>query len=137
MEKNILSPTEPTATLEKEKTASSNTKVAATTDQLYLLSALVQKEEVMELLKKIVSSKAEIIKDESLGMKTLAYPINKHKELILLSIFFTAEPDKVIAIEKELHVEEKIERYLITTWDDELPKEDAHTFRKNTRRKES
>ena len=100
----------------KEKTTSTEIKVAAVTGQLYLLSALVQKEETLKLLKKVVSSKAEIVKEENLGKKTLAYPINKHSELILLSIFFTAEPTNLIAIEKELHVEEEIERYLVTSW---------------------
>lgn len=119
----------------KEKTTSTEIKVAAVTGQLYLLSALVQKEETLKLLKKVVSSKAEIVKEENLGKKTLAYPINKHSELTLLSIFFTAEPTNLIAIEKELHVEEEIERYLVTSWSAELPKEDEHTFRRNYSRK--
>ena len=111
----------------KNKTTTIDTKVATAVGQLYLLSALVQKEGVMELLKKVVSSKAKISREENLGKKTLAYPINKHKELTLLSIFFVAEPKNVQAIEKELHLEEEIERYLITSWSAELPKEGAHS----------
>lgn len=134
MAKEILSPSSPKATAVKEKTTSNNAESSTNVDQLYLLSALVQKDEVMELLKKIVSSKGEIVKDENLGKKTLAYSINKHSELTLLSIFFNAAPAKVTKIEKELYVEETIERYLITTWSAELPKEGEHTFQRNPKK---
>lgn len=118
----------------KEKTTSANTNSTTAVGRLYLLSALAQKEEAMELLKKIVLPRAQIVRDENLGKKTLAYSINKHSELILLSIFFNAESAKVTEIDKELSVEEGIERYLITTWSAELPKEGEHTFQRNSKR---
>lgn len=94
-----------------------------TNGQLYLLSALVQKDSSLKTLEGIISTKGKIAKAESLGSKTLAFPINKHRELTLVSIFFTAEPSDIPGLEKELAVEEEVERHLMTTWRGDMNRE--------------
>ncbi|MEX1123876.1 MAG: 30S ribosomal protein S6 [Patescibacteria group bacterium] len=107
----------------KDKTATSDIEVAAVAGNLYLLSALVQKDESLETIKKYLEGKAEVVKAENLGRKTLAYKINKHSELTLVSIFFTAQPEIIPGLEKELALEEQAERFLITTWRGEVTNE--------------
>lgn len=91
--------------------------------QLYLLSALVQKDSSLKTLEGIVSAKGQITKAESLGIKSLTFPINKHRELVLVSIFFTTEPGIIPGLDKELAVEEEVERHLITTWRGDINRE--------------
>lgn len=98
-------------------------EVAAAADQLYLLSLLVQDEKALATVKDYLKDRVKILKDENLGVKTLAYPINKHKELTLISIFFTANSDVVGPIERELKLEEEVERFLLTTWRGDINKE--------------
>ncbi|MEX1051849.1 MAG: 30S ribosomal protein S6 [Patescibacteria group bacterium] len=95
----------------------------AAAEQLYLLSALVQNETSLKTIETLVSAKGKVAKAESLGVKTLAFPINKHRELTLVSVFFTTEPTAISALEKELKVEDEIERYLITTWRGDMNRE--------------
>lgn len=107
----------------KEKTASENFDVATAAGNLYLVSALAQDEAALKTLTTHLDGKAKVAKAESLGKKTLAYPINKHKELYLLSVFFTAEPNEIPGLEKELSHEDEIERFLVTTWRGDINKE--------------
>ncbi len=91
--------------------------------QLYLLSALVQKEASLKTIESLVAEHAKVAKAESLGAKQLAFSINKHRELTLVSVFFHAEPGIIPQLEKELKTEDEVERYLITTWRGDINKE--------------
>ncbi len=108
---------------EAPKTETTPVVAPPTDGQLYLLSALVQKDSFLKTLEGIVGNTGKIAKAESLGSKTLAFPINKHNELTLVSIFFTAEPGDIPGLDKELAVEEEIERHLITTWRGDINRE--------------
>ncbi len=93
------------------------TETPTKAEQLYLLSALIKNEAeldgIVEYLKKF---DVKIKKSESLGPKTLSFPVKKHHELILISIFFTTDPSEVGKIEKGLHHEEEVLRFLLTDW---------------------
>jgi ribosomal protein S6 len=85
--------------------------------RLYLASALVASGDLLEHFVNLIKNHgAEIKKSESLGQKQLSYPINKHQSLYLVSVFFTATPATVPAIEADLRQDEQIERALVTTW---------------------
>jgi ribosomal protein S6 len=85
--------------------------------ELYLASALVTSEDSLKHFAQLIESHgAEIKKSESLGQKQLHHPINKHGSLYLLSVFFTAVPATVPAIEADLRRDDTIERALVTTW---------------------
>lgn len=89
--------------------------------KLYLLTALVKDEAAFGELESFVKkSELTIKKSENLGRRVLAYPINKQRELTLASIFFTAEANIIPELEKSLHHEESIERFLLTTWKGDL-----------------
>ncbi len=88
----------------------------------YLLSALVQDEKALEGIAKLVeATEAKVLKSESLGKKTLTFAINKHKELILVSVFFEGTAQQVNNLEKTLKHEEEIERFILTKWHAEIP----------------
>jgi ribosomal protein S6 len=98
-------------------------ELAIAEGQLYLLTLLVSDEKSLATVKEHLKDRVKIVKEENLGPRTLAYPINKHKELTLISIFFTADSTVVTAIEKELKLEEEVERFLLTTWRGDINKE--------------
>jgi ribosomal protein S6 len=83
----------------------------------YLLSALVRQAAVLEDLKRhIEAAGGRILKSEDLGVRALAYPINKARELNLISAFFQAEPAAARELDKQLQEESGLERYLLTKW---------------------
>ncbi len=84
---------------------------------LYLLSALVQKDEAMAAIEALVEKTGGVIKKtENLGSKQLAFAINKHRQLILVSVFFEAEPGQLPAIQTAVRQAALCERFLLTTW---------------------
>jgi ribosomal protein S6 len=117
----------------KEKTTT-ELEIPAST-RLYLVSALVSDEKELETLAALIKKhNAEIKKQESLGAKKLTYSINKHKELILISIFFTADGATVKTIEKAMEHEDGIERFILTKWDAEV---DSNRKSRDSRKKDS
>ena len=83
----------------------------------YLLSVLSQKPDVLPgLVGLIKAEEAEIEKEESLGQKTLAWPVNKVTEVNLDSVFFKLDSDRVGPLEKRLREDALYLRYLLTTW---------------------
>lgn len=85
--------------------------------KLYLLSALVKDAKALANLETFIkASGATVAKGEDLGLKQLAYPINKHTELRLISIFLHAESQLVRKLNQELRHEEDVVRYLLTHW---------------------
>lgn len=95
-------------------------KESAVTPQpgpLYLLSALTKEAGALDELKKFVTDAgATVVKAEDLGSRKLAFPINKHAELTLVSVFFSADGAASHALQEALRHEEWVERFLVTTW---------------------
>lgn len=89
--------------------------------QLYLLSALGKDASVLDhLAEQLKKHEVVIKKTEDLGMKKLAYPINKQTDLNLVSIFFEAPGAVAYALENQLRHEEEVERFLLTRWNASL-----------------
>lgn len=100
-------------------------KPTKTDGQLYLLSALVNDEKALDEVSQFISAKGgKIKKAESLGRKQLTIFINKKNEYVLVSVFFNAESAVIPQIEKDLRHEQAVERFLLTTWDAEIPNSD-------------
>jgi ribosomal protein S6 len=108
----------------KTETKTEKVDVAAAAGRLYLLTFLVRDEKSLTTVKDHLKDRVTIVKEESLGPKTLAFPINKHPELTLMSIFFTADHNVIAGIEKELKLEDEVERFLLTDWQGDINKED-------------
>jgi small subunit ribosomal protein S6 len=88
---------------------------------LYLLSALGRDGSVLDhLAEQLKKHDVVIKKTEDLGMKKLAYPINKQTDLNLVSIFFEAPGATAYALENQLRHEEEVERFLLTRWNASL-----------------
>ena len=89
--------------------------------QLYLVSALVQKDKALDhLVEFLKKAGCEIKKTENLGVKSLYVRINKHNSLTLISVFFTAPGAVAHKLQQTLRHEEAIERFLLTTWRGDL-----------------
>jgi len=115
----------PVETTTEETVKESDVNLAAIAGQLYLLTVLVQDEKVLATILDSLKDRSTVVKQENLGLKTLAYPINKHRELTMISIFFTASGEAVTAIEKDLKTETDIERFLLTSWKGDIEKTDS------------
>jgi len=90
--------------------------------RLYLLSALAKDgaaaiKELSDLVSQ-VGSKVE--KSEDLGLKRLAFAINKQRQLTLVSVFFNASTAVLAELQAELKHAETLERYLLTDWKADL-----------------
>lgn len=106
----------------------------APTAHLYLVSALVKNETVLDHLSELITNHgATVKKAENLGLKQLSYPIKKQSSLYLVSVFFTAGKEMIAELEKEVNRDEQIERALITTWRGDI---DAPERNRNRDRKE-
>lgn len=99
----------------KKETAT--TIAEPTGDVMYLLSALSTDGTVLPMLTEKVEQKGAVIKkSEDLGVKRLAYPINRHNELTLVSLFFEATAKAIQELNQELRHQDQVERFLITRW---------------------
>lgn len=94
------------------------TKSVGENTRMYLLSALVKDatDALAELTALISTVGSKVEKAEDLGVRRLAFPINKHLELSLVSVFFNADAMTIKALESELKHADTIERHLLSTW---------------------
>jgi ribosomal protein S6 len=101
-----------------DNTADSDSKSEAAKSRMYLLSALTKdaKSGLDELTTLVSDAGSKVEKAEDLGPKRLAFPINKHLELSLVSVFFNATPQTIKKLDSELKHAETIERHLLSTW---------------------
>ena len=109
-----------------------NKLVLAEGEKLYLLSALVKEEaDLNELVDFLAKHELSIKKSENLGSKTLSFAVNKNHELLLTSVFFTAATTVIPALEKSLHHEEYVQRFLLTDWNGDIdaPKRNSDRHR--------
>lgn len=121
----------------KEKTTEATTN-PATAAEVYLVSALVQKDENLdELVEDIKKAGAQVKKSENLGAKHLFVKINGHTSLTLVSVFFTAAPAVAHRLGSSLKAAEYLERFLLTTWRGDLePKERKVRAKKESSKEE-
>ena len=104
--------------------------------RMYLLSALAKDaaSALDELTALVLAAGSKVEKAEDLGLKRLAFPINKHLELSLVSVFFNATPQTIKTLDGELKHAETIERHLLSTWRaglDEPKRRSSTTLRVN------
>lgn len=64
-------------------------------------------------LEKTDSAEASTVKEELWGVKDLAYPIKHLKKGYYAHYFFEGEPSSILAIDKDLKLNENIIRYLL------------------------
>lgn len=79
----------------------------------YQLVFLLKKKEEEEIIKKIVENFAKIIKTETWGEKTLAYPIKKNHKAYYFNNIIEIDPKKTLELKRKLNFEEKLLRYLL------------------------
>ncbi|MDO8650303.1 MAG: 30S ribosomal protein S6 [Candidatus Berkelbacteria bacterium] len=86
--------------------------------RMYLLSVLAKDatSALDELTSLVLTAGSKVEKAEDLGLKRLAFPINKHLELSLVSVFFNANAQTIKTLDSELKHAETIERHLLSTW---------------------
>lgn len=102
-------------------------------NRLYLLTTLIKEEKDFDqIVSAVKAAGATVVKTENLGERTLAFPVKKHRALILASIFFTATSGEVKAINQELKSEEAVFRFLLTDWkaDPDAPKRPTRPVRR-------
>ena len=104
--------------LAPETDTEGESKSTESKSRMYLLSALAKdaKGALDELTALVLAAGSKVEKAEDLGLKRLAFPINKHLELSLVSVFFNATPQTIKTLDSELKHAETIERHLLSTW---------------------
>lgn len=90
----------------------------AAPSRMYLLSALVSDspKALKELNDLVVSLGSNIEKAEDLGARRLAFAVNGHRQLSLVSVFFKTDRQTIKTLEGELRHAETIERFLLSSW---------------------
>lgn len=89
--------------------------------QRYLLTILAEDDAALGQLEHFLkNAEVTLEKIENLGRRSLVFPIKKHRELLLMSAFFTCDPGMISALEKKLRHEDYIARMILTTWDAEV-----------------
>jgi ribosomal protein S6 len=89
--------------------------------QRYLLTILAQDDSDLEKLETFLKEfDINIEKVENLGRRSLFFPVDKQRELILMSAFFVAQNDQAPIIENKLNHEAFAKRILLTKWNAEI-----------------
>ncbi|MHA7877536.1 MAG: 30S ribosomal protein S6 [Bacteroidota bacterium] len=90
-------------------------------ETMFVLTPVLSDEQLQEVINKIRNflqeNKAEIVHEDKIGLKKLAYPI-QHKSTGFYHLFeFKATPEMIIALETEYRREEAIIRFMTLTLD--------------------
>lgn len=80
---------------------------------------LKNNEEYKKELEKIKNyfNNCEIIKFEELGLKRLAYEINKNKQGFYISVEFKTESDEIREIERKYRIDNEILKFIVVRKD--------------------
>ena len=85
---------------------------------LYIIPAPFTEKDVDGIVKKvnqlIKKFKGEIVKEQNLGNKKLAYPIKQIYKGFYILIKFTMDPSKIKELDKELKLLQEVLRHMIT-----------------------
>lgn len=80
----------------------------------YELVFLLSKKDDENIVKKILNeTNAKILKEETWGEKTLAYPIKKNRSAFYFIYQIEINKKNVLELRKRLNFEEKVLRYLL------------------------
>jgi small subunit ribosomal protein S6 len=85
-------------------------------ETMFVLTPVLSEEQLQETIDKFKSflqeKKAEIVHEEKIGLRKLAYPIQRKSTGVYHRFEFKATPDVISALETEYRREEKIIRFL-------------------------
>ncbi len=75
---------------------------------------LLNEEEELKKIKEFIASlSGKLLKEESWGQKTLAYPVKKNRTANFYDWIIEMEQKKIAELKKKLNFNEKILRYLL------------------------
>lgn len=101
-------------------------------ETLFILTPVLSQEQQQEAIDKFRSylqeKKAEIIHEEKIGLKKLAYPIQRKTTGVYQLFEFKATPDLISALETEYRRDEKVIRFSTVALD-------KHAIEYNTRKR--
>ncbi len=79
---------------------------------------LLNEEKELKQVKELITSLAgRLLKEESWGEKSLAYPVKNNRTAIFYDWHFQMEENKVAELKKQLNFNEKVLRYLLLVED--------------------
>jgi small subunit ribosomal protein S6 len=87
---------------------------------MYIISPTVEEEQVKALVEKfneLISEHGEIEKVEEWGRKKLAYEVQDQKEGYYVLVYFTANSEFPLELERNFKINENILKYLIINRD--------------------
>lgn len=76
-----------------------------------------EQEKLVNKIKKVISEAGELKTSKEWGKRELTYPISKKKEGSFWLYEFHCSPENVSSIKQKFQLEEKILRYLLTTFE--------------------
>jgi small subunit ribosomal protein S6 len=76
------------------------------------------KEATIETVKEIISNGGEVVKANVLGIRKLAYPINKKNEGYYVVVLFKAPADLPKELDRRLRISDNVIRHLIINKDE-------------------
>ncbi len=80
----------------------------------YELTFLLQDEAETKIIKELLQSlSVQIVKEDSWGKKTLAYPIAKKRTALFFHWLIETEKKNVLELKKRLNYNENLNRYLL------------------------
>jgi small subunit ribosomal protein S6 len=90
-------------------------------ETVFILNPVLSEDQAKDTVEKFVKvlkkAKAEIINQESWGLKKMAYPINKKSTGFYNLLEFTAESNVIHTLETEYRRDESVMRFLTTVLD--------------------
>lgn len=90
-------------------------------ETVFILNPVLSEDQAKDTVEKFVKvlkkAKAEIINQESWGLKKMAYPINKKSTGFYNLVEFAAEPSVIQTLETEYRRDESVMRFLTTVLD--------------------
>jgi small subunit ribosomal protein S6 len=90
-------------------------------ETVFILNPVLSEDQAKDTVEKFVKvlkkAKADIVNQESWGLKKMAYPINKKSTGFYNLVEFTAEPTVIATLETEYRRDESVMRFLTTVLD--------------------
>lgn len=89
---------------------------------MYIIAAALddeRREAVIDTVKGIIEDGGEVIKTEAIGLRKLAYPIQKKNEGYYVLVTFKAPPDLPKELDRRLKISDDVVRHLIINKDED------------------
>src|SRR6056297_725682 len=103
-------------------------------DLLYIIPAPNTEKDVEKIVKTIQKNikelKGEIIKEDNLGNKKLAYPIEKKEKGFYISLKFKLDPNQLKTLDEELSSSNNVLRHMIVKFSDKPKKKKKRKIKK-------